>query len=89
MEAGQRAHRLPAEQHRMEPRSPLRRIPGEYLVGCKKYVGDDLATTPLIAFINGKSGGHMGPKLLTVLSRSLGQSQVVRGELALGGPCQD
>lgn len=62
---------------------PVRRIPGEYMAGCKKYVGDDLATTPLIAFINGKSGGHMGPKLLTVLSRSLGQSQVVRSRLSL------
>ncbi|KAL6785056.1 hypothetical protein ACKKBG_A02255 [Auxenochlorella protothecoides x Auxenochlorella symbiontica] len=52
------------------------RIPGEYLLGCKKYVGNDLADTPLIAFINGRSGGQMGTQLLTVLSRSLGQSQV-------------
>lgn len=36
------------------------------------------ADTPLIVFINAKSGGRVGPRLLTVLFRSLGQAQVVR-----------
>lgn len=48
------------------------------MVGTKKYVGPGVADTPLICFINAKSGGRVGPRLLTVLFRSLGQAQVVR-----------
>ena len=53
-------------------------MPPEYLIGAKKYVGPDVADTPLIVFINAKSGGHVGPQLTTVLFRCLGQAQVVR-----------
>ena len=54
-------------------------IPAEYLVGSKKFVGAGVADTPLIVFINAKSGGRVGPRLLTVLFKSLGQAQVVGG----------
>jgi len=53
-------------------------IPAEYLVGTKRYVGPGVADTPLVVFINAKSGGRVGPRLLTVLFRSLGSAQVVR-----------
>lgn len=53
------------------------RIPAEYLVGTKTFVGPDVADTPLIVFINAKSGGRVGPRLLTVLLKALGQAQVV------------
>lgn len=56
----------------------LCRIPADYLVGTKSYVGPGVADTPLIVFINAKSGGRVGPRLLTVLFRSLGTAQVVR-----------
>ena len=48
------------------------------MVGTKRYVGRGVADTPLIVFINAKSGGRVGPRLLNVLFRSLGQAQVVR-----------
>ncbi|KAL4424008.1 hypothetical protein ABPG75_001309 [Micractinium tetrahymenae] len=52
------------------------RIPAEYLVGTKTFIGPDVADTPLIVFINAKSGGRVGPRLLTVLFKALGQAQV-------------
>ncbi len=55
------------------------------MVGTKKYVGSGVADTPLIVFINAKSGGRVGPRLLTVLFRSLGSAQVVRGGGGAGG----
>lgn len=62
-------------------------IPAEYLVGTKRYVGLGVADTPLVVFINAKSGGRVGPRLLTVLFRSLGSAQVVRrrGRWCRGG----
>ena len=47
-------------------------------MGTKRYVGPGMADTPLVVFINAKSGGRVGPRLLTVLFRSLGSAQVVR-----------
>ena len=52
------------------------RIDPTYLKGTKEYVGPELPETPLIAFINAKSGGKVGPALAAILFRSLGQSQV-------------
>jgi hypothetical protein len=45
-------------------------------VGTKKFVGLQRAETPLIVFINAKSGGRVGPRLATVLFHALGQGQV-------------
>ena len=53
------------------------RISPSYLDGTKKFVGPLRPDTPLVAFINGKSGGRVGPTLAAILSRSLGQGQVV------------
>ena len=47
-------------------------------MGTKKYIDTTLPAAPLIVFINSKSGGHVGPRLMNVLYRSLGQAQVVR-----------
>jgi len=52
------------------------RIPPIYLQNTKVYIGPQFPDTPLIAFINAKSGGKVGPQLATILFRSLGQSQV-------------
>ncbi|EFN52167.1 hypothetical protein CHLNCDRAFT_139349 [Chlorella variabilis] len=65
-----------AEYREMTDMREPYRIPAEYLCGTKQYVGPGVADTPLIVFINAKSGGHVGPRLLTVLFRSLGQAQV-------------
>lgn len=46
-------------------------------MGTKTFIGPDVADTPLIVFINAKSGGRVGPRLLTVLFKALGQAQVV------------
>ncbi len=45
-------------------------------MGTKKFVGLQRAETPLIVFINAKSGGRVGPRLATVLFHALGQGQV-------------
>lgn len=47
-------------------------------------MGPGVADTPLVVFINAKSGGRVGPRLLTVLFRSLGSAQVVRRRGAMG-----
>jgi diacylglycerol kinase (ATP) len=52
------------------------RIPPIYLQNTKVYIGPEFPDTPLIVFINAKSGGKVGPQLATILFRSLGQSQV-------------
>lgn len=52
------------------------RIPPIYLQNTKVYIGPQFPDTPLIAFINAKSGGKVGPQVATILFRSLGQSQV-------------
>lgn len=65
--------------HHILAHACCRRIPAEYLVGTKTFIGPDVADTPLIVFINAKSGGRVGPRLLTVLFKALGQAQVVSG----------
>jgi len=54
------------------------RIPQKFFIGTRKYVPNDMPETPLIAFINAKSGGNVGPRLAEILYRSLGKTQVVR-----------
>lgn len=61
----------------LPPSRNLDSIPADYLVGTKRYVGLTHAETPLIVFINAKSGGRVGPRLLSVLFRALGTAQVV------------
>lgn len=36
----------------------------------------DVAESPMIAFINSRSGGRAGPQLLTTLHQALGNAQV-------------
>jgi diacylglycerol kinase (ATP) len=57
-------------------RDNLCRIAPRYLKGTKKWVPPSRPDTPLIVFINAKSGGRIGPRLSLLLSRTLGQSQV-------------
>ena len=52
------------------------RIPPVYLKDTKHFISPERPDSPLIVFINAKSGGKVGPSLATVLFRSLGQSQV-------------
>lgn len=52
------------------------RLPKEALVGTKDIAHYDVAESPIIAFINSKSGGHMGPDLLKNLQLTLGNEQV-------------
>ncbi|KAI8473588.1 MAG: diacylglycerol kinase accessory domain-containing protein [Monoraphidium minutum] len=58
-------------------RGPYRLAP-ELLRGTRKDTSPDFdqGDAPLIAFINAKSGGRVGPRLAQVLSRALGTSQV-------------
>eukprot|EP00775_Hariotina_reticulata_P012946 gene12946-13074_t len=56
-------------------RTPYRVAP-EFLAGTQPDVSWDVDVTPLIVFINARSGGRVGPELANVLSRSLGRSQV-------------
>ena len=46
-------------------------------MGTKRYVGPLASETPLIVFVNARSGGRVGARLTSVLFRSLGQAQVV------------
>jgi diacylglycerol kinase (ATP) len=54
------------------------RIPPIFLKNTKKFKAPHLITseTPLLVFINAKSGGHVGPHLAGILSRALGTAQV-------------
>ena len=51
------------------------RVPTKYMNAEER--GSPGAETPLLVFINSKSGGRVGPRLLGVLVRSLGEAQVV------------
>eukprot|EP00887_Chlorella_sp_A99_P001396 scaffold8.g1396.t1 len=62
------------------------RVPLELLVGTKRYVGPLAAESPLIVFINAKSGGRVGSSLISVLFRSLGQAQVFDVSESRPGP---
>lgn len=53
------------------------RIPSVYLEGTKPFAGLSRPETPLIAFINARSGGYVGARLAGILYRALGQNQVV------------
>lgn len=48
----------------------------EFLRGTKKEVDYDLEETPLVVFINARSGGRVGPQLANKLAKALGRSQV-------------
>jgi len=52
------------------------RFPQEVLENSKNDVVYDVAESPMIAFINARAGGRMGPELLTSLYRALGNAQV-------------
>jgi hypothetical protein len=61
------------------------RIPHKYLAPCKGINWTlDLPETPLIAFVNGRSGGRAGDMIVDVLSKSLGHTQVVRWLICVG-----
>jgi len=53
-------------------------IPHMYLAGCKGIRASDAPETPLIAFVNSRSGGRQGEKIMRALNRSIGSTQVVR-----------
>lgn len=48
----------------------------EFLRGTKKDPEYERVDTPLIVFINARSGGRVGPALAARLSRALGRAQV-------------
>lgn len=52
------------------------RIPSVYLRSLHNDLGPDVPETPVIAFINSRSGGRQGEQLALALSRALGRSQV-------------
>lgn len=52
-------------------------IKGAYLRGIKEGV-DVLPDTPLLVFINAKSGGRSGPELALALTRAVGRAQVLQ-----------
>lgn len=55
------------------------RIPHKYIARCKGLtLENDLAETPLIAFVNARSGGRAGAMIARVLQRAIGHTQVVR-----------
>ena len=60
-----------------DKREPYR-IPNKFLAGCKGIHAVDIPETPLIAFVNSRSGGRAGEEIMGVLSRSIGHTQVVR-----------
>ena len=59
----------------------IRRIPHKYLAPCKGINLHDMPETPLIAFVNSRSGGQVGQKILEVFSHNIGYTQVVRGSI--------
>lgn len=60
--------------HRVHP--AMRRIPHEYLRGTKQFLGSALPDSPLLVFINSRSGGRAGTRLAEVLCHAIGHSQV-------------
>lgn len=54
----------------------LRRIPHEYLKGTKQFLGSALPDSPLLVFINSRSGSRAGARLAEVLCHAIGHSQV-------------
>ena len=52
------------------------RVAPEFLTGTNAAAGFDACETPLIVFINARSGGRAGPHLATVLAQAIGSSQV-------------
>lgn len=54
----------------------LSRLPDDILKGTKNSLQYDVSESPLIAFINARSGGRLGPELLDSLYRALGNPQV-------------
>ena len=54
----------------------VRRIPHEYLRGTKQFLGSALPDSPLLVFINSRSGGRAGTRLAEVLCHAIGHSQV-------------
>ena len=60
----------------MECILPSRRIPHEYLRGTKQFLGSPLPDSPLLVFINSRSGGRAGTRLAEVLCHAIGHSQV-------------
>lgn len=56
------------------------RIAHKYIARCKglSMENDDFAETPLIAFVNARSGGRAGAMIARVLQRAIGNTQVVR-----------
>lgn len=70
-----------SQQDRLQPAhgSWLRamcRIPHEYLKGTKQFLGSALPDSPLLVFINSRSGGRAGARLTEVLCHAIGHSQV-------------
>ena len=51
------------------------RIPREYLLGTKSQMGAELPDAPLIVFINSRSGGRAGARLMQVLCHVIGHVQ--------------
>ncbi len=62
-----------------------RRISTRFLQGIKKSRLYELPETPLIAFINARSGGQLGPSLAHTLYRALGNQQVRRARIGAAG----
>lgn len=57
--------------------APRTRLPTEYLQGVLQHsLNPGVSESPLIVFINAKSGGHDGPNLALNLVRALGRQQV-------------
>lgn len=63
----------------------LCRIAPEYLAGTKPQAAFETDESPLIVFINARSGGRVGAELAGVLARAVGSSQV-RAAAAAAGP---
>ena len=51
------------------------RIPREYLLGTRSQLGAELPDGPLIVFINSRSGGRAGARLMQVLCHVIGHVQ--------------
>lgn len=69
-------YRLDSPEDYCSGGNALNRLPQEVLQSSKNAPVYDVAESPLIAFINARSGGRMGPELLTSLYRALSNAQV-------------